>query len=243
VEEVRAAGGEAVANGDDVADWQGAQRLIQSTLDHFGRLDVLVNNAGILRDGLMINLSEADWDAIMRVHLKGTFAPCHFAARHWRGLAKAGEPPDARIINTTSGSGLYGNVGQSHYGAAKAGIASFTLITARELERYGITVNAITPGARTRMSEDLIPDDGKTTPDFDFWSAENVAPLVVWLGSSESEGVTGRIFEVRGGVVGLAEGWTHGPSQRHDRRWDPDELGPVVRDLLAKAGEPAGLEV
>jgi len=243
VSEIEALGGEAVVNGDDVADWAGAKQLIQTALDRFGRLDVLVNNAGILRDRMMINMTEDDWDAVVRVHMKGTFAPCHFAANYWRERAKAGEPADARIINTSSGSGLYGNIGQSHYGAAKAGIASFTVITSRELERYGITVNAITPGARTRMSEDLIPDDPAAKPDFDFFAAENVAPLVVWLGSAESTRVPGPVFELRGGVVGLAEGWTHGPSHRRDERWDPAELGPVVEDLLSKAREAATLEV
>jgi NAD(P)-dependent dehydrogenase (short-subunit alcohol dehydrogenase family) len=240
VDEIRALGGEAVANGDDVADWDGAQRIISTAIDTFGRLDVLVNNAGILRDRMLFNMAEEEWDAVIRVHLKGTFATSRFAAAYWRERAKAGEELDARIVNTSSSSGIFGNPGQTNYGAAKAGIAAFTIIASRELARYGVTVNAIAPGALTRMTANLgmgrraTPGEGG----FDPRAPENVAPIVVWLGSGESNGVTGRVFEVAGGRLGVAEGWRHGPTQTHDGRWDPAALGPVVHDLLEKAEPP-----
>jgi len=239
VEEILAMGGKAVVNGDDVADWAGAESLIQCAIDTFGRLDVLVNNAGILRDKLMIRMEESDWDAVIRVHMKGTFGPCHFAGNYWRDQAKAGEPIDARIINTTSGSGLFGNVGQSNYGAAKAGIASFTQIIAMELGRYGVTANVISPGGRTRMTVGL--GDSQNTQDeaVDLFSPDNVAPMVVWLGSAESAGITGRVFQAVGGTVGVQEGWSWGPSKERDKRWEPAELGPVVFELLEQAAAPS----
>jgi NAD(P)-dependent dehydrogenase (short-subunit alcohol dehydrogenase family) len=234
--EVEALGGEAVPNTDDVGDFEGARRLIDQAYEVWGRLDVLVNNAGILRDRMLFNMTEAEWDAVIRVHLKGTFAPSHHAAVRWRELAKQGQELDVRIINTTSASGIYGNPGQSNYGAAKAGIAAFTVITSRELEKYGITVNAVSPGARTRMTESAgIDPRSEAADEWDPRDADNVAPLVVWLGSPESKGVTGRVFESAGGSIGIAEGWRRGPSQTKDGRWDPSELGPVVRDLLEKA--------
>jgi len=230
VEEVRAMGGEAVANGDDVSDWEGARRLVQAALDAFGRLDVLVNNAGILRDRMLVSMSESDWDAVVRVHLKGTFAPTHHAANHWRDLHKAGQPVDARVVNTTSPSGIYGNVGQANYGAAKAGIASFTLIAAKELARYGVTVNAVAPSAHTRMTEDL-PGWGDRTAEklAPHW----IAPIVTWLASAESAGVTGQVFQVWGDKLGIAEGWVLGPSSGQPD--DPAALGPIVADLVARA--------
>jgi NAD(P)-dependent dehydrogenase (short-subunit alcohol dehydrogenase family) len=237
-----AAGGEAVVNGDDVADWDGAQRLVGSALDAFGRLDVVVNNAGIVRDRMFVSCGEDEWDAVIRVHLKGHFAVARFAAEHWRARAKAGEAVDARIVNTSSGAGLLGSVGQSAYSAAKGAIATLTLIQAAEMGRYGVTANAIAPSARTRMTETVFadmmaaPDD----PDaFDAMAPENVAPLVVWLGSAQSAHVTGRVFEVEGGKVSVADGWQHGPEADKGARWDPAELGPVVDDLLAKAPPPA----
>ena len=239
VEEIVALGGNAIVNGDDVADWAGAENLIKSAIDEFGRLDVLVNNAGILRDKLMIRMDESDWDAVIRVHLKGTFGPCHFAGKYWRECAKAGEPVDARIINTTSGSGLFGNVGQSNYGAAKAGIASFSITVAMELERYGVTVNAISPGARTRMTVGLGDSQNTQDDEVDLFSPDNVAPMVVWLGSAESAGITGRVFQAEGGTVRVQEGWSWGPVEERGQRWDPAELGPVVRGLLDKAAEPS----
>ena len=244
VEEIKAMGGEAIANGADVSDWDQARQMIQAAVDAFGKLDVLVNNAGILRDRLMINMTESEWDLVIKVLLKGTFAPCHHAANYWRAQAKAGTPiTSPRIINTASGSGLFGNVGQSNYGAAKAGVASFTIITAKELERYGITVNAISPAARTRMTEDLGYGADRKEGEFDFTNPDNVAPAVVWLGSIESDGITGRVFELRGGVIRIAEGWTHGPRIEQAKRWDPRELGPVIRKLVDEAAEPASLAV
>ncbi len=237
VEEIRSAGGEALANGEDVADWQGAGRLVQAAIDAFGQLDVVVNNAGILRDRMLINMQEDEWDAVVRVHLKGTAAVSHWAAVHWRERSKAGQANDARIINTSSGSGLFGNVGQSNYGAAKAGIAAFTIIAAQELERYGVTVNAIAPAARTRMS----PQGGRIRSveipegQFDPYVPENVAPLVVWLGSSESREVSGRVFGVAGGEIHVAEGWQVGPRVDKGERWSPDEVGAAVADLLSRS--------
>jgi NAD(P)-dependent dehydrogenase (short-subunit alcohol dehydrogenase family) len=239
VEQIKAAGGEAVVNGDDVADWNGAQNLIQSAVDTFGGLHVLVNNAGFVRDRMLANMSEDEWDAVVRVHLKGHFAPLRHAAAYWRGLSKEGKTVDARIINTSSAAGLQGSVGQGNYSAAKAGIATLTLVAAAELGRYGVTVNAIAPSARTRMTETVFadmmakPDDG-----FDAMAPENISPLVVWLGSVESKDVTGKVFEVEGGVIRVAEGWAHGPQIDKGARWDPVELGPVVSDLLAKARPP-----
>ena len=235
-------GGEAIANGEDVSDFDGAKRLIDAAIERFGRLDVLVNNAGILRDRMLINMTPEEWDAVIRVHLRGTFAPAHHAAVYWRELAKAGETNDARIINTSSSSGIYGNPGQANYGAAKAGIAAFTIITAMELGRYGVTVNAIAPGAQTRMTENLRPDPPEVKPDeFDARSPDNVAPLVVWLGSSESAGVTGRVFIVAGGRISVAEGWHAGPGVDKGDRWDPAELGSVIPGLVEKAAPNAAM--
>ncbi|MGW4589389.1 SDR family oxidoreductase [Amycolatopsis thermoflava] len=239
VVEIEALGGEAVANTDDVADWAGARALIGTAVERFGRLDVLVNNAGFVRDRMLVNLGEAEWDAVIRVHLKGHFAPLRHAAEYWRAEAKAGRTPSARVINTSSGAGLLGSVGQSNYSAAKAGIAGLTVVAAAELQRYGVTVNAIAPSARTRMTEEVFaatmarPDEG-----FDAMAPENVSPLVVWLGSEESAGVTGRVFEVEGGKVSLAQAWRHGPFVDKGSRWEPSELGPVVEKLIAEAPAP-----
>jgi NAD(P)-dependent dehydrogenase (short-subunit alcohol dehydrogenase family) len=239
VDAIRSGGGEAVANGDDVADWQGAQQLISTALETWGRLDVVVNNAGILRDRMLVSMTEDDWDLVMRVHLKGLFCVSHHAAAHWRELAKGGQPADARIINTSSAAGLFGNVGQTNYSTAKAGIAAFTLVASAELGRYGVTANAIAPIARTRMTESLFPDImAKPEQGFDRLAAENVAPLVVWLGSPESKSVTGRVFEIEGGLIAVAEGWRRGPSIDQEDRWDPAKLGPVVRDLVEGAQPP-----
>ena len=238
VEEIRGMGGEAVANGDDVSDWEGAQRLINTAVESFGGLDVLVNNAGILRDRMLVNMTVDEWDAVIKVHLRGTFGPARWAAAYWRERVKAGETNDARIINTSSPSGIYGNAGQTNYGAAKAGIASFTIIAAAELARYGVTVNAIAPTALTRMTENLgmgAAAANKKPEDFDAFAPENIAPLVVWLGSPESKDVTGRVFNVNGGRISVAEGWHAGPGVDKGDRWDPAELGSVVPDLVAKA--------
>ncbi|MCU1647903.1 MULTISPECIES: SDR family oxidoreductase [unclassified Nocardia] len=239
VEEIRAAGGEAVVNGDDVSDWEGARRLVATAIETFGRLDVLVNNAGIVRDRMLVNLAEDEWDAVIKVHLKGHFAPMRHAADYWRNESKAGRQPEARIINTSSGAGLLGSVGQGNYSAAKSGIAGLTLTASAEFARYGITVNAIAPAARTRMTETVFADMMAAPEDgFDAMAPENVSPLVVWLGSADSAGVTGRMFEVEGGKVTVADGWRHGVSTDRGARWEPAELGPVVRDLLSKATTP-----
>ena len=239
VDEIRRLGGEAVANGDDVADWDGARRLVDDAIAAFGRLDVLVNNAGFLRDRMLVGMSEAEWDDVIRVHLKGHFAPLRHAAAYWRKQSKAGAQVNARIVNTSSGAGLLGSIGQGNYVAAKAGIAGLTVIAAAELARYGVTVNAIAPAARTRMTEEAFADR-MAAPDagFDAMAPENVAPLVVWLGSDRSAHVTGRMFEVEGGVISLATGWRHGPRVDRGRRWDPAEMDDAVERLLAEAPEP-----
>jgi len=236
VAEIRAMGGEAVANGDDVGDWEGAQRLINTAIETFGGLDTLVNNAGILRDRMLVNMTEEEWDAVIRVHLKGTFCTTRWAAAYWRERTKAGESNVARIVNTSSGSGLYANPGQSNYGAAKSGIASFTQIVAKELSRYGVTANAIAPGARTRMTMSVPGAASRPEPkpdEFDRRDPANIAPLVVWLGSEGSREVTGQVFNVAGGMIGVAEGWKRGPAEDKGDRWTPAEVGEVVPKLLA----------
>jgi NAD(P)-dependent dehydrogenase (short-subunit alcohol dehydrogenase family) len=242
-DEIVAAGGEAVANTENVADWDGAERMVAQAVDTYGKLDVLVNNAGILRDRMLANMSEAEWDAVINVHLKGTFAPARHAAQHWRERSKAGEEVNGRLINTTSVSGIYGNVGQTNYGAAKAGIASFSIISALELHRYGVTVNAIAPGALTRMTEDLgmgqLEGDAKDRMD-PRW----IAPICTWLASEESSEVTGRIFEASGRTLAIANMWHRGPTV--DPIDDPTRLGPLVEQLMLEAqpnsdmqGQPA----
>ncbi|MEZ5281788.1 MAG: SDR family oxidoreductase [Acidimicrobiales bacterium] len=232
VEEIKGMGGEAVANGDDVSSWEGAQRMINMAVENFGDLHVVVNNAGILRDRMLTNMTEAEWDAVIQVHLKGTFAPARWAAAYWREKVKAGEQVSGRIINTTSVSGIYGNVGQTNYGAAKAGIASFTVIASRELARYGVTVNAVSPGALTRMTEDL-GMGSLEGEDRERMSPRWIAPIVTWLASEESAGVTGRIFQVSGRELAVAEGWHKGPSA--DPIDDPTKIGEVAKDLVRKA--------
>ncbi|GAA1203545.1 SDR family oxidoreductase [Prauserella alba] len=237
--EIADRGGTAWASTHDVSDFEAAKALVDDTVSRFGRLDVLVNNAGVVRDRMLVNLDADEWDAVMRVHLRGHFATVRHAGAHWRAEAKAGRTPDARVINTSSGAGLLGSVGQANYSAAKAGIAGLTVVAAAELGRYGVTVNAIAPSARTRMTEDVFADM-MARPDggFDAMAPENVSPLVVWLGSAESADVTGRVFEVEGGKVSVAQSWRHGPEIDKGARWDPAELGPVVADLLAKAPAP-----
>lgn len=241
VEEITALGGQAVASTDDVADEAGARQLISTAVARFGRLDVLVNNAGILRDRTVANMSFDEWDSVIRVHMRGTFGPTHFAVRHWRELSKAGQSVDARIINTTSSSGLYCNPGQANYGAAKAGIAAFTIITAREVARYGIKVNAIYPTAMSRLTESVFAGRVSTNDDgFDPYDAENIAPAVVWLAGPEAAHITGRVFGLRGGRITVAEGWHAGPSVDKDARWTLEELDSVLPDLVASATENAG---
>ena len=239
VDEIRALGGQAVADGSDVADWDQAACLVQAALDAFGRLDVVVNNAGFVRDRMFVSTSPDEWDAVIRVHLRGHFCVTRRACDHWRAESKAGRAVDARIINTSSGAGLQGSVGQSAYGVAKAGIAALTLIQAAELARYGITANAIAPSARTRMTETVFADMmRKPESGFDAMDPANVSPLVVWLGSAESSEVTGRVFEISGGKLGLADGWRSGPEVDRGARFETDEIGAAVHDLLRKAVPP-----
>ncbi|CAN5908466.1 SDR family oxidoreductase [soil metagenome] len=233
VDEIVAAGGEAVASGDDISTWDGSERLVQGAVEAFGTLDVVINNAGILRDRMLANMTEAEWDAVISVHLKGTFGPSRHAAAYWREQVKAGETVDGRIINTSSPSGIYGNVGQTNYGAAKAGIAAFTIIAAKELARYGVTVNAVAPAALTRMTENLgmgQADDMTKEMMAPRW----IAPVVTWLASGESAEVTGRVFDVTGRALSVAEGWHRGPTQERPTD-DPAELGDVVTRLVAEA--------
>lgn len=243
VEEIRAAGGEAVVNGNDISSWEGARELVQQAIDHFGGLDVLVNNAGFLRDKMLVGMGEQDWDNVINVHLKGHFAPLRHAAEYWRAESKAGRPRQARVINTSSGAGLFGSVGQGNYATAKAGIALLTVQTAAEMKGYGVTANAIAPAARTRMttsagegmaSQMAAPEDGS----FDAMDPANVSPLVVWLGSTESADVTGRVFEVEGGKVTVCDGWQRAASEDKGAKWDPAELGSVVPRLLSESPAP-----
>ena len=239
VQEIKGMGGEAVANGDSVSDWAGAERLINTAIETFGDLNIVVNNAGILRDRMLFSMSEAEWDAVINVHLKGTFAPSRFACVYWREQSKAGKPVSGRIINTTSVSGIYGNPGQTNYGAAKAGIASFTNIAALEMARYGVTVNAVAPVALTRMTEGLGPAP-ESDEDREKRSPRWIAPIVTWFASDEAAEVTGRIFEASGDVLAVSEGWVRGP--KHAPVDDPTVLGPIVAELLAKARKNSGMD-
>jgi NAD(P)-dependent dehydrogenase (short-subunit alcohol dehydrogenase family) len=230
VDEIAAAGGEAVANTDDISSWDGAATLVRQAVETFGGLDVLVNNAGILRDRMLFSMTEDEWDSVVKVHLKGTFVTSRHAAAHWRDRAKAGEANDARIVNTTSVAGLYANQGQTNYGAAKAGIATFTQIAALEMGRYGVTVNAVAPGALTRLTEDLGLPDEMTARFEPRW----VAPVVTWLASAQSADVTGQVIESSGLVLAIAEGWRRGPATE-DVPTDPSQVDTRVRKLLADA--------
>ncbi|MFB6438012.1 SDR family oxidoreductase [Streptomyces sp. NPDC056411] len=240
VDEIRARGGRAVPHTGDITTSDGAASLLATALDAYGRLDALVNNAGFLRDRMLVNLEEDDWEAVLRVHLTGHFLPLKHAAAHWRAEAKAGRAPHARVVNTSSGAGLLGSVGQGNYSAAKAGILGLTLVAAAELARYGVQVNAIAPAARTRMTEQAFaarmapPAEGA----FDAMAPENVSPLVVWLSSSASEGVTGRVFEAEAGRITVMEGWRPGPTADKAGRWTPAQAGDTVRTLLATAEPP-----
>jgi NAD(P)-dependent dehydrogenase (short-subunit alcohol dehydrogenase family) len=231
VSEIVAAGGRAVSNGADVADFAQAADLVAQAISTFGGLDILVNNAGFVRDRMLVNTSEEEWDAVIRVHLKGHFAPLRHAAAYWREEAKAGRPRAARVVNTTSGAGLQGSVGQATYSAAKAGIAGLTLVAAQELGRYGVTVNAIAPVARTRMTEGAFDTSGMPDP------GDN-SPLVAWLASVDAGDVSGRVIEVEGGTITVENGWSHGPSSDHGTRWSARDVGPALRTLLAAAPDP-----
>lgn len=239
-ERITALGGEAIANTDDVTDFDAAARLVAAAVDTFGGLDTVVNNAGMLRDRMFVNMSPQEWDDSIRVNLRGHFCVSRHAAAHWRDQFKAGNPVRGRIVNTSSGAGLMGNIGQSNYAAAKAGIAALTIVQAAELGRYQVTANAIAPSARTRLTESTFADMmAPVTDGFDTMAPENIAPLVVWLGSDESADVTGRVFEVEGGKISVTDGWQHGALTDLGRRWDADELGAAVADLLDKAPPPA----
>ncbi len=227
---IRAAGGEAVVNTADVADFAQAEAMVQQAIDTFGGLDILVNNAGFVRDRMLVNASEDEWDAVIRVHLKGHFAPLRHAAAYWRAESKADRQRAGRVVNTSSGAGLQGSIGQSAYSAAKAGIAGLTLVAAAELSRVGVTVNAIAPVAKTRMTEGVF---AAQLPE----PADN-SPIVAWLASEQAGHVTGRVFEIEGGKLTLEDAWRHGASRDNGSRWAAADLGPVVDQLLAEGAVP-----
>ena len=231
VAEIEAAGGRAVVNGADVADFEQAAAMVDLAISEFGGLDILVNNAGFVRDRMLVNTSEEEWDAVIRVHLKGHFAPLRHAGAYWRAESKEGRQRAARVINTSSGAGLQGSVGQATYSAAKAGIAGLTLVAAQEMGRYGVTVNAIAPVARTRMTEGAFDTSAMALP-------EDNSPIVAWLASVDAADVTGRVIEIDGGKVTVENGWSHGPAHDLGRRWDAVDVGPALRDLLAAAPAP-----
>ncbi len=242
VAEILEAGGTAAKNGADVSDFDAAESLVAFAIDTFGRLDAVVNNAGIVRDRMFANATADEWDAVMAVNLKGHFTVSRHAAAYWRNQSKAGEAVEARIINTSSGAGIMGSIGQAAYSAAKGGITALTLVQAAELARYGVTANAIAPAARTRMTEgafeEMMAEAAEGT--FDAMAPENVSPLIAWLASADSAGVTGRMFEIEGDQVGVADGWQHGPTEhKGNARWEAGELGDVVRRLIGQAPTPA----
>jgi NAD(P)-dependent dehydrogenase (short-subunit alcohol dehydrogenase family) len=239
VDEIKAFGGRAVANGDDVADWEGAGRIVKCALDAFGDLHVIVNNAGFVRDRMFVSQSVDEWDAVLRVHLRGHFCVASHAVAYWRAQQKSGKQVDARIINTSSGAGLHGSISQSAYSAAKGGIASLTLVQAAELKRYGITANALAPAARTRMTQGAFAEKMKRVEQgFDAQDPDNVAPAVVWLGSAQSAQVTGCVFWLEGGRIMLCDGWQDGPATDKGARWAPAEIGDAVARLLAQRQPP-----
>ena len=238
VEEIRASGGEAVVNGDDCSSWDGARNMIGQAIERFGGLDIVVNNAGILRDRMLVNMTEEEWDSVIKVHLKGTFAPSRHAAAHWRQVSKeTGAKVAGRIINTSSTSGIYGNVGQTNYGAAKAAIAAFTIIAARELSRIGVTVNAISPTAYTRMTEDLREYSAE---DIERRDPRWVTPTVVYLSSLAAGDITGRVIQAGNGMVAVCEGWRRGAQV--DQMEDPEELGPMIREMIDRVRKNSGMD-
>ncbi len=239
VAEIKAAGGNAVANYEDITDWDAAGRLVAAAIDAFGDLHVVVNNAGIVRDRMFVSATVDEWDATMRVHLRGHFCVSRHAVDYWRGQQKAGRQVDARIINTTSGAGLQGSIAQAAYSTAKGGIAALTLVQAAELRRYGITANALAPAARTRMTEGAFAEKmAAVEVGFDVQDPDNIAPTVVWLGSAESADVTGCVFELEGGRITLEDGWDLGATVEQGKRWRPGELGPVIGKLIAERRPP-----
>jgi len=241
VEEIRSAGGEAVANGENAADFAGAERLVRQAVDGLGRLDILVNNAGILRDRMLVNMTEEEWDAVIAVHLKGHFAPTRHAAAYWREQSKAGETVRGRVINTSSPSGVFGNVGQANYGAAKGGIASLTLIAAQELARYGVTVNCLAPNARTRMTEETFGELSVPADGFDPLDPANIAPLVVALCADEAQDITGQCFFVYGGAINVLRPWDAGELISADERWDAGDLLDQIRSRFPEGAAPGGM--
>jgi NAD(P)-dependent dehydrogenase (short-subunit alcohol dehydrogenase family) len=241
VGEIEAAGGVAVADGENVADFAGAERMVRHAVEGLGGLDILVNNAGIIRDRMLVNMDEAEWDAVLNVHLKGHFAPTRHAAAYWRERSKAGEQVRARVVNTSSPSGVFGNVGQANYGAAKAGIAAFTLIAAQELGRYGVTVNCIAPNARTRMTEAAFGDMAAPEDGFDAMHPANMAPVVVALCADEAQDITGQVLFVYGGSVNVLEGWSPGELFARDGIWDADDLLAELRERFPSGAQPLGM--
>ncbi len=238
VDLIRANGGEAITNGDDIADWDGAGRLVQSAIETFGGLDTVVTNAGIVRDRMFVNMSVDEWDAVIRVHLRGTFCPVKHAVDYWRAESKAGRPREGRVVTTSSGAGLHGSIAQTNYSAAKAGIATFTINIAAELGRIGVNANSIAPSARSRMTEEAFAEMmAKPDTGFDAMDPANISPLVVWLGSGDCN-VSGRIFECAGGLISLADGWQIGAEFDKGAKWDPAEIGSVVDDLVKAAPAP-----
>ncbi|MBN3788521.1 SDR family NAD(P)-dependent oxidoreductase [Burkholderia sp. Ac-20353] len=234
---IKSIGGEAIVDHSDVADWSAASQMVRNTIEAFGRLDILVNNAGILRDSMLINTTEEDWDAVIRVNLKGTFAPIHHAANYWREQSKAGKPVDARVINTTSHSALYANVGQTNYAAAKAGVATMTIVAARELARYGVTVNGLAPRAETRMTQGL----KQWTPEqLERRDPEWISAFVTWLASPASRAISGRIFEAWGYGYSVAESWQHGPITPATK--NPEELDNAIADIIKYSRKNAGID-
>jgi NAD(P)-dependent dehydrogenase (short-subunit alcohol dehydrogenase family) len=241
-DEISSAGGEATANYDNVADFQGAENLIKQSVETFGRLDILVNNAGILRDRMLVNLTEDEWDAVINVHLKGHFAPTRHAAAYWRARSKEGHEVSGRVINTASPSGLFGNLGQANYGAAKAGIAAFTMIAAQELSRYGVTVNCLAPNARTRMTSDIFaglpePEDGGYDP----LSPDNISPIVVALASDRAANITGQTFFVYGPAINVLRPWDSGTLINQDSKWEPDALATKLEETFPHGVAPEGM--
>jgi NAD(P)-dependent dehydrogenase (short-subunit alcohol dehydrogenase family) len=232
---VREAGGEAIASKGDVSDWAYGEQLVKTAVSEFGQLDALVNNAGLVRDRMLVNLSEEEWDLVLRVDLKGHFVPLRHAAAYWKDLSKAGTPVQARVVNTSSGAGLLGSVGQGNYSAAKAGVVALTQVAAVEMSRFGVKLNAIAPAARTPMTEVVFAQTmARPETGFDPMDPANVSPLVVWLASAECQ-VTGRVFEVEAGVISPADGWQHGPREDRGERWPVEEIGPAVERLLAQS--------
>jgi NAD(P)-dependent dehydrogenase (short-subunit alcohol dehydrogenase family) len=233
--EIRATGGSAVASRGDVSDWQYGEQLVKTAVTEFGQLHALVNNAGLVRDRMLVNMSEDEWDLVLKVDLKGHFVPLRHAAAYWRSLAKEGTPVAARVVNTSSGAGLMGSVGQGNYSAAKAGVVALTQVAAAEMSRFGVLLNAIAPAARTPMTEAVFAETmAKPETGFDPMDPANVSPLVVWLASADCD-VTGRVFEVEAGVVSPADGWQHGPREDRGDRWPVSDVGPAVRRLLEQA--------